>query len=68
MLRPISGIVRFEEAEPIIGGVITNVYVDHNVCEGGFTIEYIKNKQKFKLVLGYTELGEWVETLEEIND
>ena len=49
------------------GSTINNFYVDHELCEGGMVFEITTlGLKKIRIVFGYTELGEWVEVLEEM--
>lgn len=36
-----------------------------SIVEGGLTFILEKDGKKRKVILGYTELGEWIETIEE---
>lgn len=44
----------------LIGCEIIDTGFIGEIREGGLTIDYIKEGQKKRLVLGYNDLGEWV--------
>ncbi len=52
---------RGEDFSNLIGAEIVQVGFHPQVREGGLTIEYLKDGQKNRLVLGYNELGLWKE-------
>ena len=59
-LRPLREGVR--KLEELVGATIVGVGMTAAKLEGGLAIDYSKNGSKTKrVVLGYTELGEWVE-------
>lgn len=41
---------------------------DHFNTEGGLTLLLAKKNKRRKVILGYTELGEWLENVEEIKE
>ena len=51
--------------EKMIGATIVDVGFVKTCKEGGLTFDFDKDGKKKRLVLGYNELGEWVEFLGE---
>ena len=51
--------------EQMIGYTIVNAGFVKTCKEGGLTFDFNKNGTKMRLVLGYNDLGEWVEFLGE---
>ncbi len=50
------------------GATIVNIGFHPDVREGGLTIDYIRHKEFHtrRMILGYTELGLWVDFQEDI--
>ncbi|HCA28357.1 MAG TPA: hypothetical protein DEP23_01630 [Ruminococcaceae bacterium] len=48
----------------IIGSTVIDSFVDPDICEGGLVVIFEKSKQRGIAILGYTELGEWIEYLQ----
>ncbi len=46
--------------DDLIGANIINIGFVNNI-EGGLTFDYIKDGDRKRLVLGYNDLGEWIQ-------
>lgn len=57
-----------ESLKDIIGSEIIGVGFHQSQQEGGLTIDYKKNGIKHRVILGYTELGEWISWQGELGD
>jgi hypothetical protein len=57
-----------ESLKDIIGSEILGVGFHPSQQEGGLTIDYKKNGIKHRVILGYTELGEWISWQGELVD
>lgn len=57
----IAGPQTLPELDSLVGATVLDVGFHPLMDEGGLTIDYSKDGEIRRIVLGYTELGLWVE-------